>query len=226
MPQDPQRVQHPEPVYRKQNKIPQAHLPVIEETLEQWIRLGLVRKADSMFNTPLLCLKHADGYRVVQDFRLLNKQRQQEAIKFKETYETLAHIEKEQPRFFSTVDLSGLAWQMTLNQEQATTTAFTLPGQGQFQWTQTPLGILGAEAWFHWLLTSIFGKLPGLLVHVDRLILFNQTWEQHTQNLAQVFALLERHQLKINPDKTCLGTDDISVMGFHIEFGMVKMDRN
>ena len=33
----PQQVQHPEPVYRKQNKIPQAHLLVIEETLEQWI---------------------------------------------------------------------------------------------------------------------------------------------------------------------------------------------
>ena len=54
---------------------------------------------------------------------------------------------------------------MMLNQEQATTTAFTLPGQGQFQWTQTPLGILGAEASFHGLLTSIFGKLPSLLAH-------------------------------------------------------------
>ena len=50
-----------------------------------------------MFNTPLFCLKLADGYRVVQDFQLLNKQRQQDAIKFKETYETLAHMEKEQP---------------------------------------------------------------------------------------------------------------------------------
>ena len=59
----------------------------------------------------------------------------------------------------------------------------------------TPLGILGAEASFQRLLTSIFGTLPGLLVHVDRLILFNQTWEQHTQNLAQIFALLEQHQL-------------------------------
>ena len=37
MPRDPQHVRHQEPVYRKQNKIPQAHLPVIEETLEQWI---------------------------------------------------------------------------------------------------------------------------------------------------------------------------------------------
>ena len=224
LPQDPQRVHHPEPVYRKQTKIPQAHLPVIEETLEQWIRLGLVRKADSMFNTPLFCLRHADGYRVVQDFRLLNKQRAQESIKFKETYETLAQIEKEQPQFFSTVDLSGLAWQMTLNQEQATTTAFTLPGQGQFQWTQTPLGILGAEASFHRLLSAIFGQLPGLLVHIDKLVLFNQTWEQHLQNLEQVFTLLERHQLKVNPGKTRLGTNDASIMGFHIEYGLIKMD--
>ena len=90
---------------------------------------------------------------------------------------------------------------MMLYQEQATTTAFTLPGQGQFQWTQTPLGILGAEASFHQLLTSIFGKLPGLLVHFNQLILFNQTWEQHTQNLARVFALLEQHQLRVNPTK-------------------------
>ena len=34
---DPQQVQHPEPVYQKRNKIPQAHLPVIEDSLEQWI---------------------------------------------------------------------------------------------------------------------------------------------------------------------------------------------
>lgn len=106
MPQDPQHSLHPEPIYGKQNKIPQAHLPVIEETSEQWIQLGLVRKADLMFNMPLFCLKHADSYRGVKDFRLLNRQRHQEAIKFKETYETLANIEKEQPRFFSTLDLS------------------------------------------------------------------------------------------------------------------------
>ena len=73
MPLDPEQAWQPEPEYRKQNK------------------------ADSMFNTPLFCLKHADGYQVVQDFWLLNEQRQQEPIKFKKTYETLAHIEKEQP---------------------------------------------------------------------------------------------------------------------------------
>ena len=61
-------------------------------------------------------------------------------------------------------------------------------------------------------------------MHVDRLVLFNQTCEQHTQNLTQVFALLQQHQLRVNPEKTRLGMDDAPIMGFLIESGLVKMD--
>ena len=57
--------------------------------------LGLVWKADSMFNTPLISLKDSEGYRVVQNFRALNKTLTHKPIKFKEIYKTLAEIEKE-----------------------------------------------------------------------------------------------------------------------------------
>ena len=73
---------------------------MIKETLDRWIRLGLVGKADSMFNTPLFCLKQANGYPMVQDFRALNKTLTHKPIKFKEIYKTLAEIEKEQLQFF------------------------------------------------------------------------------------------------------------------------------
>lgn len=142
MPKDPQGRANPEPVYQKQGKIPQAHLPVVEETLQQWIRLRLIQRADSLFNAPLFCLCHNNGYRVAQDFRLLNKTLPQEPIKLKEIQETQAKVELEKPEVFSTLDFLDLAWQMTLNQEQATTMAFTLPRLGQFQWTRTPL-----ESW-------------------------------------------------------------------------------
>ena len=125
-------------------------------------------------------------------------------VKFKETYETLAHIEKEQPQFFSMVDLSGLAWQMTLNQEQATTTAFTQPGQGQFQRTQTP----STTRLDFWQATRHPGPLqpdlgaaypePGLIVR-----------SSGTTSVES---------------EPRLGTNNASVMGFFIEFGMVKMD--
>jgi hypothetical protein len=115
-----------------------------------------------MYNTRLFCLKgrgpDGNGYRVVQDFRPLNKLNHLEPVQFKKMHENLAMVEQERPRFFSTLDLSDYAWQMRLNQEQASATAFTLPGKGQYQWTQTPLGILGAEASFHRLSLGICRK--------------------------------------------------------------------
>ena len=84
--QDPRRLHLTEPLYQKQGKILLAHRPLIEETLDSWIRLGLVRKADSMFNTPLFCLQHPNGYRIVQDFRALNRKDHPEPIKFKKPF--------------------------------------------------------------------------------------------------------------------------------------------
>ena len=196
-----------EPFYQKQGKIPQAHRPIIEETLDLWIRLGLIRKADSMFNTPLFCLQHPDGYRIVQDFQALNRKQQASPLKFKEVHETLHVMETSKPKVFSTLDLSDLAWQMNLSQEQAAQTAFTVPGQGQFQWNRTPLGVIGAQASFHRLLTTVLKDLPGVLVHI---IIYNQHWYHHLKMLRQVLTALQKLYLQ----RSQLGTDGPQGNGF------------
>ena len=152
MPQNPQKSISTEPIYRKQDKFPQAHLP------------GDPQSMDPAGSGP-------EGQLHVQHSVILPEARQwlPGGTGFP-VLQQILHIEKEQPLFFFPLDLSGLAWQMTLNQEQATTTAFTLPGRGPFQWTQTPLGVIGAETLLHRLLSSLFSKLPGTLVHIDRVI--------------------------------------------------------
>ena len=64
-----------EPHFQKQPRIPESHRDLVEEQIFEWIKLGLVRRADSMFNTPLRCIKTTDGWKVVQDFRELNAKR-------------------------------------------------------------------------------------------------------------------------------------------------------
>ena len=113
--QDPRRLHLTKPLYQKQGKIPLAHRPLIEETLDSWIRLGLVRKADSMFNTPLFCLQHPNCDRIVQDFWALNRKDRPEPIRFKTVHETLLDIEVSKPKIFSTLDFSDLVWQMNLS---------------------------------------------------------------------------------------------------------------
>jgi hypothetical protein len=62
------------PVYRKQFKIPEAHHNFIEQTLEERLKLGVVRRSDSLYNSPFFCVpkKQGQGLQIVQDFRELN----------------------------------------------------------------------------------------------------------------------------------------------------------
>ncbi len=62
------------PMYRKQFKIPEAHQNFIEQSLDEWLKLGVVKRANSLYNSPIFCVpkKQGQGLRVVQDFRELN----------------------------------------------------------------------------------------------------------------------------------------------------------
>jgi hypothetical protein len=44
------------PVYRKQFKIPEAHQTFIEATLDEWLKLGVVKRTNSLYNSPLFCV--------------------------------------------------------------------------------------------------------------------------------------------------------------------------
>ncbi len=62
------------PVYRKQFKLPEAHQNFIEQLLDEWLKLGVVKQANSLYNSPIFCVpkKYGQGLRVMQDFHELN----------------------------------------------------------------------------------------------------------------------------------------------------------
>ena len=55
------------PVYRKQFKIPEAHQDFIEATLDEWLKLGVVRRTNSLYNSPIFCVpkKQGQGLRIL-----------------------------------------------------------------------------------------------------------------------------------------------------------------
>ena len=65
-------------MYPKQFKIPDAHIPFLEESLAEWLKHGGIQKSDSLYNSPGLCVrkKGGNGLRIVQDFRELNQKLQ------------------------------------------------------------------------------------------------------------------------------------------------------
>ncbi len=49
------------PVYRKQFPIPEAHTDFIEATLEEWLKIGVVRQSKSLYNSPIFCVPKKTG---------------------------------------------------------------------------------------------------------------------------------------------------------------------
>ena len=65
--------------------------------------------------------------------------------------------------------------------------------------------------------------LPGVLIHIDRVIIYHQHWEDHLKMLRLVLSALQKHGLTLNLQRSQLGTDSSDVMGFCIAQGHIHM---
>jgi hypothetical protein len=139
-----------DPVYRKQFKIPEAHHQFIEQTLDEWLKLGVVKRSNLPYNSPIFCIpkKQGQGLRIVQDFRELNQNSHIDKYSMKEITECIGDISRADSTIFTTLNLTSGFWQMQLDEDSQKLTAFTIPGKGQFHWITSPMGLLGCPASF------------------------------------------------------------------------------
>jgi len=61
------------PVDRKQFKIPEAHQNFIEQSLSAWLKLGVLKQANSLYNSPIFCVpkKQGQGHGLCKTFKNL-----------------------------------------------------------------------------------------------------------------------------------------------------------
>jgi hypothetical protein len=49
------------PIYQKQFQLPETHNQFIEQTLDEWLKLGVVKKMHSPYNSPIFCVPKKQG---------------------------------------------------------------------------------------------------------------------------------------------------------------------
>lgn len=206
-----------EPVYIKQFKIPEGHQDTVTQQVTEWLKLGVIQAARSRYNSPIFVVKKKDGsYRLVQDFRALNQNTYIDKYSMRDVSDCIHEIGKAESTIFSTIDLTSGFWQMVLEPKSRPLTAFTVYGMGQFQFTTSPMGLLGCPASFQRLMEAVTKGIPNVIVYIDDILVHSKTHDEHRNTLTLLFQRLLRHNLKIRLEKCHFAKLEVEYLGFKL----------
>ncbi|MBM3429104.1 MAG: hypothetical protein FJX95_10020, partial [Bacteroidetes bacterium] len=124
-----------QPVYTKQFKLPLAHQKFLEEQIKDWLRIGIIQKSRSLYNSPVFLVEKKDKtYRTVCDYRMTNAHSLPDLYSQRDVIECINEIGQQNSNIFSTFDLTSGFWQLPLHPDSRKYTAFTVPSmQQQFE---------------------------------------------------------------------------------------------
>ncbi len=144
----------------------------------------------------------------------------------KEITECIGDIGRANSTIFSTLDLTSGFWQMQLDEKSQRLTAFTIPGQGQYHWIMSPMGLLDCPASFQHLMEGVLRNISNVIIYIDDLLVHTQNHDDHLKVLDQALDRLHTNNLKINLDKCFLGNKEVSYLGFSLTPEGIKPGKN
>ena len=209
------RMRHDEPVHVKQFPIPWAHREKIDTCIQELLKKGCIEQSRSPYNSPMFGVPKKDGsMRMVLDYRKINESSLEDKHVIKEVQDCVDTVGVRGSTFFSTLDLTSGFWQQNLEEKSRQYSAFTIPGQGRFQWKRVPMGLAGSPAAFSRLIEDTVRGLDGVQGYLDDLLVHSPTLEGHYADLEKCLIRLRRSNLKLNMKKCDFLADEVPYLGF------------
>ncbi|XP_061887077.1 uncharacterized protein LOC133638459 isoform X5 [Entelurus aequoreus] len=202
------------PVFARAHRLDAAKSTIAKEEFATMERLGIVRRSNSPWASPLHMVPKSDGsWRPCGDFRRLNN------ITTHDRY-PIPHIQDSSARLagaaiFSKVDLVRGYHQVPVRAEDVPKTAVVTPF-GLFEFLHMSFGLKGAAQTFQRLMDSVLCGLNFVFVYLDDILVASPSAEQHQSHLTQVFTRLDEHGLIVNPSKCQFGLSEIDFLGHRI----------
>ncbi|KAM9998348.1 hypothetical protein ACTFIY_008021 [Dictyostelium cf. discoideum] len=183
------------------------HKRHVEEMVLNFIDLGIIKRSESNYSSPIMLLKKRYSFRVVHDYRQLNKVTVRDHHPFTPVDSLLNQCKDS--KLFSKFDMIMGYFQVLINPEHAKYTAF-ITHIGKFEYTRMPQGLVNSPSTFARLMVEIFGKIKSLLQYFDDLLVHSKL------NYMVHFIEIIRMLLYCRKEKSEMLKTEVDFLGFHI----------
>ena len=198
-------------------RIPPPQLDEVREHLKFMLDAGVIRPSNSPWCNAVVLVRKKDGSLCFCiDFRKLNSLTVKDSHPLPHICETLESLTG--AAHFSMFDMNSGFWQVPMDEESKQYTAFTLGSMGLYKCESMPFGLCNAPPTFQRLMQNCLGKLnlTYCLIHLDDVIVFSDTPEEHLRRMRVVFDRLHEHGLKLKPSKCEVFKSEINYLAHHV----------
>ena len=105
--------------------------------------------------------------------------------------------------------------QFRVKEEHRDKTSFTWNGC-QYRFRGAPFGFKHIPSIFQKVMAYLFQDHCFVLVYIDDIIIFSSSFEEHVKHLQIVMNLLNKVNLKVNPEKCDFGKLELIILGYLI----------
>lgn len=188
----------------------------IRKQIQKLEEIGVIRPSEQgHYSHGFVVPKTDNKWRLVIDFKNLNKISQSENWPIPNIKQLLYRIGDQRPKYFAVMDLTAGYHQIPLHANTSKWTAF-MTFWGVYEWLRLPMGLKGAGSFFQRVMSTVI--LAGLVMtilelYLDDVIVHSKTEEEFLERLEIVFQRFKRHGITLNPEKCSFGMSEVVYVG-------------
>lgn len=199
----------------------------INDQVEEMLKYGIISHSQSSYSSPIVLVKkkgEKGKTRFCVDFRKLNSITKKSSYPLPNIDEMLTYLQN--AKYYTHLDLFSGYWNVPIEENSRKYTAFVTPGLGLFQFNRLAFGLCCAPNTFQELTDRVFWglKWSTLLLYLDDVILFSETFDEHLERLRVVFSRIREARLTLKTTKCRFAMEEIKVLGHIVTNNNIQPD--
>ena len=216
--------------YQPPRPIPIHMRDQVNEEIERWKNLDVIKETTSGFNIPLIILRKPDkSIRISLDARSLNKLLIQDRFPLPHLSVVLTEIgtrlSSGRSCYISQIDCHRGYWQIQTKDEDMHKLAFSFNNR-HYAATRLLYGVCTAPSAFSRIMAKLMNH-PSILLYLDDIICIDSSFDEHLKTLEFIFTTCINTGLLLSSKKTLLCRTQADFLGYSIsKMGLQPTDKH